>query len=82
MVIRHILASRADDGRIYLFDSTDNFSASYVDGHWVDGRVFQFWETDEFFYDITDDGEVFQLIAEARSALSPPASKQPKPKTA
>lgn len=81
MAIRHILASRSDDGRIYLFDSKDKFSASYKDGNWVSGQIFQFWETDEFFYDITDDTEVLKIIAEARLALGHHApSKEQKPK--
>ncbi len=84
MTIDHILAYRADDGRIYIFDESDDFSASYKDGVWVPGRIFEYWETDESFYDITDDGEVLRLASDARTALAKPSdiSREPKPKTA
>lgn len=83
-MVDHITASRSDAGDIFLFDSTDDFTASYKNGMWVNDQEFEFWELDELFYDITDDSEVLKLITEARSAVShlPAKSREQKPKTA
>lgn len=83
-MVDHITASRSKAGDIFLYDSTDDFTASFKQGKWINDQEFEFWELDEFFCDITDDVEVTRLIQEARKALAqlPSTSREPKPKTA
>lgn len=65
----HLSASRADDGRISLFDKSDQFMASFVDGKWIGDQVFRWTDLEENFKLIYDEDEVVRLIAEARAAL-------------
>lgn len=72
MIIRkyeHLSASRADDGRISVYDESDDFMASFVDGKWVADQLFRWTDLEENFKLIYDEDEVIRLIAEARAAL-------------
>lgn len=76
-MLKHILARRSKNGEISIFDETDNFLASFRDGHWIADDVFQYSDFDHFTV-IEDENEISKLITEARAALGLPQSTKPK----
>lgn len=69
-MIRHLQVLRSEEGKISLFDRTDNFIASYAGGVWVADDVFEFIELEQFSQ--VDDSEALRLLSEARMALNRP----------
>lgn len=72
MIVRkyeHLSASRADDGRISVYDESDEFMASFLDGKWIADQLFRWTDLEDNFKLIYDEDEVIRLIAEARAAL-------------
>lgn len=76
MNIDNILAERSKIGEISLYDRTDKFEASFKDGKWLCGPVFDFDYLERYFLPITDEAEVTRLMNEARSILGKPLQVQ------
>ena len=72
MTIKHILAMKSDSGELSLYDQTDDFSASFKGGEWINDSVFEFRDLEQNFFHIDDDSEIRQIMNEARSALGKP----------
>lgn len=67
----NVLVRRSDNDEISIFDGRDKFAASFRGGRWVNRRIFQALELEEFTI-IEDDNEVARILTEARTALKQP----------
>lgn len=75
MSTENILAERSVRGEVSLYDKADKFVASYKDGKWLDGSVFDFDYLERNFSRITNEVEILNLMTEARTALGQPLKK-------
>lgn len=75
MTIENILVERSKTGEISIYDKADKFVASYKDGKWLDGAVFDFDYLERNFVRVTNEAEVLKLMSEARAALDHPLKK-------
>lgn len=74
MSMDDILVRVSENGHIAVFDSRDDFTASFKDGYWVNDLVFQFAELEEFTI-VEEEQEVVRILNEARSALGQPLTR-------
>jgi len=73
-----VLIRVSDKGDISVFDSRDDFTASFKGGHWINDLIFQFTELEEFTI-VEEEQEVVRILNEARSALGKPLTEPSKP---